>query len=188
MKKYTVLFVLVLCLVFSQLAFGQGPKFGVGGNLGLPQGDWADFVGSIAFGGTAQVLMPLGESMAFGAQAGYMIFGSEKFGAPGFSVEWDAKAIPILGIFRYYLGVPGGPRPFVGGMVGFHLFTIDVTQEVTFFGQTTTVTGDANSTEFSFAPSAGIEIGAIEIAAAYMLISDANYIYARLGFNFGGTP
>lgn len=192
MKKYTVLFVLVLFLVFSQLAFGQGPKFGVGGNLGLPQGDWSDFVGSVAFGGTAQALFPLGENMAFGAQAGYMIFGGEKVGVPGFSVEWDAKAIPILGIFRYYLGVPGGPRPFVGGMAGFHLFTIDVTTEVTFFdpftGQTQTLTakGDANSTEFSFAPSAGIEIGAIEIAAAYMLISDANYIYARLGFNFGG--
>lgn len=186
MKKYTLLLVLVLCL--TQLAFAA-PKFGIGGNLGLPQGDWADYVGSVAFGGTAQALMPFGENMAIGAQAGYMIFGSQSFGVAGVaSVEWDVKAIPILGVYRYYLGVPGGPRPFFGAFAGFHLIQNSVTTETTlpFFG-TTKLSVDDNTTKFSFGPAAGVEIGALEICAAYMLISDFNYIYARLGFNFGAV-
>jgi hypothetical protein len=186
MKKYTLLLVLVLCL--SQLAFA-GPKFGIGGNLGLPTGTWKDYVSSVAFGGTAQAMMPFGENMAIGAQAGYLIFGSKSFGVAGVaSVEWDVKAIPILGVYRYYLGVPGGPRPFVGAYAGFHLFQNSVTSEITipFFG-TSKVTVDDNTTKFSFGPAGGVEIGALEIAAAYMLISDFNYIYVRLGFNFGGV-
>jgi hypothetical protein len=187
MKKYTVLLVLVLCLVISQFALA-GPKFGIGGNLALPQGDWSDITSSIGFGGTAQALFPMGENMAVGVQAGYLIFGGEEmdFGAAG-SFDYTISAIPILATGRYYLGVPGGPRPFVGALVGFHLMQISYDYSVTLFGVTTTAEGDDNSTEFSFAPMAGIEVGAIEISAFYMIISDANYIGARIGFNFGGV-
>jgi hypothetical protein len=188
MKKYTVLLVLVLCLVISQFALAA-PKFGIGGNLAMPQGDWSDAVSSIGFGGTAQALFVMGENMAVGVQAGYIIFGGETvdLGLAG-EYEYDYSAIPILGVFRYYLGVPGGPRPFVGGLVGFHLFqaSAKITTTLPFVG-TTTIEEDLNSTEFSFAPAAGIEVGAIEIMAFYMIVSDANYIGARIGFNFGGV-
>ena len=183
MKKYTVLSVIVFCLVLSQLVFA-GPRFGVGGNLALPQGDWSDLTSSIGFGGTAQALFPMGENMAVGVQAGYISFGGEKIEGPGGSLDYTISAIPILAVGRYYLGVPGGPRPFVGALVGFHLMRIDWTLDSPFLGS-----GDFNdnSTEFSFGPNAGIEIGAIELSAFYMLISDANYIGARVGFNFGGV-
>jgi hypothetical protein len=183
MKKYMVLSVIVFCLILSQLAFA-GPKFGIGGNLAIPQGDWSDLTSSIGFGGTAQALFPMGENMAVGVQAGYITFGGEKVDL-GFAGDFDytISAIPILAVGRYYLGVPGGPRPFVGALVGFHLMKISADVNVTGFGSTTV---DDNSTEFSFGPNVGIEIGAIEISAFYMLISDANYIGARIGFNFGG--
>ena len=184
MKKYTVLSVIVFCLVLSQLVFA-GPRFGVGGNLALPQGDWSDLTSSIGFGGTAQALFPMGENMAVGVQAGYISFGGEKVDYGPFvgSYDYTISAIPILAVGRYYLGVPGGPRPFVGALVGFHILRIDYTVKTTLLS----LDGNDNSTKFSFGPTAGIEIGAIEISAFYMLVSDANYIGARVGFNFGAT-
>lgn len=193
MKKYTVLIMLVLCLGLFQVAFGQGPNFGVGGVLGFPTGDWADYVGGVAFGATGQVMFPMGENMAVGGQVGYIIYGSGDQQVGGYKIEWDANAIPILGVGKYYLGVPGGPRPFVGALAGFHIFSIDVTQEVPTFnpltGQftTTTVKSDGGDTEFSIAPMAGVEIGQLEMAAFYMIISDLNYFGARIGFNFGAV-
>jgi len=175
MKKYTVLLVLALFLVLSQLAFGQGPKFGVGGVLALPQGNWSDLTSSIGFGGTAQALLPMGENMAVGAQVGYITFGGEKV----VGLDYTISAIPMLAVGRYYLGIPGGPRPFVGALAGFHLMRIEWSPA--FLG-----VDNANSTEFSFGPMGGIEIGGLELVAFYMLISDANYLGARIGFNFGG--
>jgi len=187
MKKYTILIMLILCLGLFQVAFGQGPKFGVGGVLGFPTGTWSDYVGSVAFGGTGQVLFPMGENMAIGGQAGYMIFGGEdvQFGTTKYS--YDYSAIPILGVFRYYLGVPavGAPRWFVGGLAGFHLFQASAETETVFLGQTIKAKQDFNSTEFSFAPMGGVAIGNLEAEAFYMIISDLSYFGARLGYNFG---
>jgi len=191
MKKYTVLFVLALCLVFSQLAFGLGPKFGVGGNLAFPQGDWKDLTNSVGFGGTAQALMPFGENMAIGAQAGYISFGGQSVeeNIPGFGsakAEYTIYAIPILAQGRYYLGLPGGPRPFLGAVAGVHILSIKYTATITVFGITQSQDFTNSDTQFSFGPMAGVEVGAIDLAAFYMLVTDANYVGARIGFNFGG--
>ena len=175
MKKYSVLLVLVISLVISQFAFA-GPNFGIGGNLALPQGDWSDLASSIGFGGTAQALFPMGENMAVGVQAGYISFGGESVeqGIPGFGsgkAEYTIAAIPILAVGRYYLGVPGGPRPFVGALVGFHLMQFKYSASYTFLGVTQSQDFTDNSTKFGLAPTVGIEIGAIEISALYMLVS-----------------
>ena len=50
--------------------------------------------------------------------------------------------------------------------------------------------GSETSTEFSFGVGAGYEIpvggkNAVDITAHYMLISDANYIGARIAYRFG---
>ena len=127
MKKYYVLLVLVFYLVLSQLAFGQGPKFGVGGILAFPTGSpWSDQTSSVGFGGTAQVLLPFGENMAVGAQAGYITFGGQKIAGRDYTIS----AIPLLAVGRYYLGIPGGPRPFVGALVGFHIMRIEWTPAI----------------------------------------------------------
>lgn len=178
MKKYTLLFVLVLSLGLLQVAFGQAPKFGVGGVLAFPTGNFGDIASSVGFGGTAQVLFPMGENMALGAQAGYITFGGEEFG--GF--DYTISAIPILAEGRYYLGVPGGPRPYVGALLGFHIFSTSVEGEMFGF----TVDESESDTEFTIAPMGGIEVGQLDISAFYMIISDANYFGGRIGFNFGG--
>ena len=110
-------------------------------------------------------------------------------GIPGFGTgkaEYTIAAIPILAQGRYYLGVPGGPRPFLGALVGFHLMQFKYSASYTFLGVTQSQDFTDNSTKFGFAPMGGIEIGALEVVAFYMLVSDFNYVGARLGFNFGG--
>ncbi len=190
MKKYTVWIMLILFLGLFQVAFGQGlPKFGVGGVLGFPTGNWGDLTNNVGFGGTAQVLVPVGENMAAGGHVGYIIFGGEDFEriiqgqTEKAKEEYDYSAIPILAQGRYYLGVPYGPRPFVGALVGFHIFSVSHKSENV--PNVPDVDESNTETEFSFAPMGGIEIGGLEIAAFYMIISDANYFGGRIGFNFG---
>lgn len=160
MKKYMLLLVLVLCMGLFQVAFGQAPKFGVGGIVGIPTGDWSDYE-NIIFAGTAQVLLPMGGNTAIGAQAGFGIISAKEGGD-------DINVVPILAQGRYYLGLPGGPRPFAGALVGFHNFS-----------------NGESKTKFSFAPMGGVEVGGLDLSAFYMIISDANYFGGRIGFNFG---
>ena len=192
MKRYAVLLA-IFCLAFCQLAFGQGLKFGVGGILAKPADSLvSDVASSIGFGGTSQALILMG-NMAIGAQAGYITFGGETIeesgtvnGAPAtVKYEYTIAAIPILAQGRIYLGVPSGPRFYLGALAGFHLKTFKWDQTTTVGGQTIKRSFDKNSTEFSFGPAAGIEIDALELSAFYMLVKDLNYFGARIGFNFG---
>ena len=180
MKKFAVVFMLVLCFGLFQVASGQGMKLGIGGNLTMPQGDWKDCVNDIGFGGTAQFIYMVTPEIGVLAQAGYLMFGGKDIDEGFYKYSYDITAIPILAGARYYFGAGEGPQPFVGALVGIHMMSSDV--EVEFMGQKTSES--TSDTEFSFAPVVGVEVSSFDISAFYMIISDANYIGARVGFNF----
>lgn len=188
MKRAMVLLVLVLCMGLFQVGFGQTPEFGVGGVLGFPTGDFSNIASSPSFGGTVQLLFPVEENVAIGGQVGYITFGGENYALRTYSI----RAIPILAEGRYYLGVSDGILPFIGALVGLHIMRIDYSGTNFIFSdgglfprlETQDYEGDDNSTELSIAPMGGLQIGQLDISAFYMLISDANYFGARIGFNF----
>ncbi len=171
MSRYVVLLMLILGLGLFQLGLAEGEmEVGVEANLALPTGDFGDAAGT-GFGGTAVFLYQLNPNVALTGHAGYIKFGEEVEG-----VDWSA--IPILGGARYYIPMEGSNmKPYVGGQLGFHRFSVDFAVDGGF-----DVGGD--ETEFSFAPTVGIEINSIDASAFYMIISDANYIGVRVGYGF----
>ena len=183
MKKYVVI-LLVLCFGLFQIVSAEGEKsVSVGANLSIPSGDWSDFAGT-GFGGTVQFLYAVNANMAVVGQAGYIMFGGKSIEMANYKTEWDYSAIPIVAGGRYYLGAGNGPKPFVGALVGLHMFKFKGKTTTTIFGTTQTNEGSESKTKFGFAPMAGVEVNNIDVSAFYMIISDLNYIGVRVAYAF----
>ena len=181
--KGLIVAVLMLFGVSSLYAQGGFQSVVVSGNLAIPFGDFSDGAG-IGFGGTVTGIYSYTPQIAFTGTAGYLMFGSKSAGTTGNSVDVSTSAIPIMAGARYFLQPGGeGPQIFVGGEIGFHLYSVSSDIEYTdpFTGNTVTDKGSASSTEFAFAPMAGVQMGNLDLAAL-IVFSDANYFGARVGY------
>ncbi|MCK6621844.1 MAG: outer membrane beta-barrel protein [Calditrichaceae bacterium] len=175
MKRLLMVLLILAGMSLYQSVYAlPGLKFGVEGNLAMPQGDFGDVAGT-GYGLTAFAMFTLMPAINLSAHAGYMIFGGKDFQTPAGNVEYDYSAIPILAGVRFY--VLPMPKLYLAGQLGFHNFK--VTTKSPGGGES-----DDSSTEFSFAPTVGVEFGPLDASAFYMIISDANYIGLRLGYGF----
>jgi hypothetical protein len=174
-------FAAIVLLSFTLTStFAQGTNYlSIGGNLALPLGSFGDAAGT-GFGGSATFEMEFTPNITGVATAGYMKFGGQDFG--DFSYDYDA--IPIMAGIKYYF-MPANPF-YAIGQIGFQIFNANASYSGPFsYG----FEASGSSTEFAFAVGAGYEIpaganGAIDITGTFNLISDLNYIGARVAYRF----
>jgi hypothetical protein len=169
MKKFYLLFIVVLILSTSLFAQRQG--ISIGGNVVFPVGDWAEFA-EIGYGGSATYEHPLGRNISGVLYSGYTSFGGTE---EGFS--WTM--IPLLAGVKAYLS----PKQdwYLAGLLGANFITADYTS----------VLGDAStsSTEFAGTANFGYEFktaenGALDISAGFVFINEMSYIGTRIAYIF----
>jgi hypothetical protein len=165
MKKFFLLFVVVLISSASLLAQRQG--ISIGGNVVFPVGDWAEFA-EIGYGGSATYEHPLGRNILGVIYSGYTVFGSTE---EGFS--WTM--IPLLAGVKAYLS--SKQDWYLAGLLGANFITAE------------TVLGDVSSTEFAGNANFGYEFktsedGALDISAGFVFINEQSYIGARIAYIF----
>lgn len=168
MKKILLTAVAILCFAAGSMAQG---RFSVGAELALPSGDWSDAVG-LGIGGSVRYEAPINDNLSWLATAGYISF-TEKDDS-GFKFGM----LPLQGGLKYYF-TESFNGFYAGADLGFHIAFV----KFDFLGEEIS----DNSTEFSFAPSAGYHLGSLDISARYQIISDANYIGFRVAYVLGGN-
>jgi len=173
--------IVLLSVLFTGFINAQSQGISIGANVALPMGDWSDGANT-GFGGTATYERSFAPNIVGQVYAGYITFGGDE--AEGFSYSYSM--IPIMAGVKYFF--QPGKGFYANALLGVHMFTADVDvpaeYEAYYSG------GSETSTEFSFGVGAGYEIpvggkNAVDITAHYMLISDANYIGARIAYRFG---
>lgn len=143
----------------------------------LPFGDFGDAV-STGFSGHVMFGYMIARGLLLNVSAGYVTFG-EKESVQGQDNSWSW--IPVL-LGLNYIFHPGKKfMPFIGLGVGLYLLRFSFTQTITFFGQTQTISGDANSSEFGIAPRIGAYF---LVSAAILLVLSAEY---NMIFTSGST-
>ena len=189
MKKFLSFAVIMLLSFALSNTFGQGKNYlGIGANLALPLGTFGDVAG-VGIGGTASFEMEFTPNITGIASAGYLSFGGKDFTSAYYDYSYGYSDIPIMAGIKYYF-TPG--VPFYGiGQIGFQIFNANYSSTVTVPGfYNYDVSGSGSSTEFAFSIGAGYEIpagrnGAIDVTGTFNLISNLNYIGARVAYRFG---
>lgn len=178
MNKLLSVFLLILFLSISLPVLAQGDiSIGVGANVAVSTGDFADWTG-VGFGGTASFMLGLTPTYALSAQIGYLSFASKERGA---GIKTSAAGIPILAGLRYRFGIPGSPRFILGVMGGIH--------QIDFKSKGTQLLPSSNkTTKLVLVPEIGVITRNIDLTANYTVIftsgTTTNYFGVRLGYNF----
>ncbi len=176
--------VLLLAVLFTGFINAQSQGISIGANVALPMGDWSDGANT-GFGGTATYERSFTPNVTGQVYAGYITFGGESFTDPDFGdYSYSTSMIPIMAGVKYFF--QPGKGFYANALLGVHLYNFSTSYPDEFAAYEVS----ESSTEFSFGLGAGYEIpvggkNAVDITAHYMLISDANYIGARIAYRFG---
>ncbi len=186
MKK--LLTVLVVTIFAAGFGFAQ-PKnhIGIGLNLSLPMGTFGDNAG-IGIGGTVSYEMGFTPNITGIVSAGYIKYGGKDITTPYYTLSYGYSDIPIMVGAKYYF-TPKNPL-YAIAQIGFQIFNANATSSSTVPGYSYTFSASGSSTEFAFAVGAGYEIpigpkNAIDVTGTFNLISNLNYIGARVAYRFG---
>jgi opacity protein-like surface antigen len=189
MKK-VLSFVVIILLSFAMTnTFAAGKNYiGIGANIALPMGTFSDVAG-VGIGGTVSFEMEFTPNITGIASAGYLRFGGKDFTDPYYNFSYSYSDIPIMAGVKYYF-TPA--TPFYGiAQIGFQIFNSNYETTVTVPGYYNfSGSASASSTEFAFSVGAGYEIpvgakGALDVTGTFNLISDLNYVGARVAYRFG---
>lgn len=165
-----------MLVVTASSSYAQG-RFSVGGNLGLPLGDFSNYY-SFGFGASGAYEANITDKLNWTATVGILSFSGKTvdYGSGPISVP-SATLIPILGGVKYYVNEMFNGF-YVSGQLGF------TSTSVSYGGIT------ASSTDFSFAPGVGYHLTNIDIGAAYNIISSSgsstDWLGVRVAYVFGG--
>lgn len=142
----------------------QENRFSAGLELGLPMGDWADFVG-FGIGATLGYELPVGDHLGVIAQAGYINFSGKDItvdlGPLGSSTIEGASmaAIPIQIGAKYYFS-DNQEGAYLGLLTGVHIMS-------------SSAEGAESSTNFGLAPTLGFFVTEnIDIALRFQMLFD----------------
>lgn len=182
MKRFAFVTSLTIIL-FACNAFAQIRALAVGGGVDLPTGTFSNSAGT-GFGGSVRAFYEYEglDNIMLTGSVGFYSFGAKEFNVFGFSSGFEYKwtVLPITSGGRYYFGEQDAKtRPFVGGEIGIHIFSVSLQDE------DNTISGGAlaGSTEFALIPMVGVELGALDLYAEYS-ISEFNYIGLKGAFKF----
>jgi opacity protein-like surface antigen len=185
-KLFSVAVILFFAFTLNN-TLAQGKNYlGIGANLALPMGDFSDFAG-VGIGGTASFEIEFTPNITGIGSAGYLSFGGKDFSDPYYDYSYSYSVIPIMAGIKYYF-TPG--IPFYGiGQIGFQIFNDNLTTNVIVPGYPN-YGASASSTEFALSIGAGYEVpignnAALDLTGTFNLISDLNYLGARVAYRFG---
>ena len=164
--------ILSICAI-ALFAYTASAQFHIelGPNFNLPQGDFADSY-KLGIGFYIEPKYAMNENIDLGLYIGSNGFAGEDI-AGGGSVSATA-IVPVLATGTYRFS-DGKVTPYGGLGLGMYFAK---GAEVTVNNVTTE---GESSTEFGFAPRAGVYIGRMNLGAAYNIVKDANYIQINLG-------
>ena len=183
MKKILVLAIALFCIVAPQKASAQFVKAAVGANLTLPVGNLSDIAG-IGFGvtGTGFYNHEGLENITLLGSIGYINMGGEDFNNGFTTLEYTVSVIPVLVGGRYYLSEEGeDKRLFVGGVAGFHFWSVEAEAKSNTNGFR--ASADGGTTDFAIGAIGGMEMGTIDLQASFMLGGD-NYLGVQASYAF----
>ncbi|MBC6425993.1 MAG: outer membrane beta-barrel protein [Ekhidna sp.] len=154
---------LIICLI-ATFAISANAQFHIelGMNGNSPQGDFGD-VYQLGIGSYVEPKYAISENLDLGLLIGRNVFGG---------VDDDIKAASSLNILPTgtYRFSTNNVTPYVGAGLGLYFFD---------FGS---VLGEeSTSTEFGFAPRAGVYIGRLNLGVAYNVVKDLNFLQYNLG-------
>lgn len=130
MKK-TLLSLAAVALTGGLMA--QESRFSAGLELGLPMGDFGDFVG-LGIGGSLGYEIPVGDNLGVMAQAGYISFSGKDYDLGIVTVEGPSiAAIPLQIGAKYYFS-DNQEGAYLGALTGVHLLSSEGSDGVTNFG------------------------------------------------------
>lgn len=182
MKKVIVIVAAVLCLFASQNGMAREISgYGARGIIALPSGNFGDFAGT-GIGGVGTLLYEFEDNLVFSGSVGFISMGGKTRSASVFFSDWDYsyKIIPITTGARYYLKPEGeGLRPYVGGDIGYYIYSVSV--EDANGASVGSVSGTSN---FGIAPAVGFQMGILDVQANYSL-ADFNYLGLSVGVMLG---
>lgn len=165
MKKVVITLFIAFCATAS---FAQG-RFSVGPELAIPQGDWAD-VYAFGIGASVRYESPITDNLSWMGTVGTTSF---LLKSEFSDADISTLLIPINAGLKYYF-----TESFTGFYGGIEA-GINIAM-VSFDGES------ESESRFGFAPQLGYHLGAVDIAARYQIIEDANYIGLRVAYVFGG--
>jgi hypothetical protein len=175
-----LLSVILLAVLFTGFVNAQSQWVSIGGNLALPMGSFGD-VANVGFGGTATYERSFAPNIVGQVYAGYISFGGKEI----FGFDYSSSMIPIMAGAKYFF--QPGKGLYANALLGVHLFSAKVPTYNFITGTSSTET--STSTEFSLGVGAGYELpmgkNALDLSAHFMVVSDANYIGARVAYKFG---
>lgn len=178
-KLFLVLVAIALVASFasSQDVWEQGKmSVGVGAALSLPMGTFGDQAG-MGFGGSGTFQYGLSPEMMLTGQIGYLTYGKKDVAGYG---SYTISQMPFLAGIKYNVG-----GAYLTGQVGFVSTSIKVEVPAqTYFGYTiaggsTTV----SSSDFAFAPGVGMNLGPIDVAAKYLIVSATGGSMSAVAFD-----
>lgn len=177
--KRALLGILVLMIVMTLIATSafaqQGKKaIGAGVELALPMGDFGD-AADMGFGATGAFQYGFRPNIDFMGVVGYLHWGG-KGDLADLDYSWNAIPIQVGG--KYFFQTTES-RFYVGGLVGFHIFSFKVRSE------------SNSETKMGLAPLGGYELKVgenmmLDFQARYQFVADdLSYFGLRVGLNFG---
>jgi hypothetical protein len=179
-----LLSVILLAVLFTGFINAQSQGISIGANLALPIGDWSNS-SSVGFGGTATYERSFTPNVVGQVYSGYIMMGGKDFEGGSYS----SALIPIMVGAKYFFQ-PGLKGFYGNALIGVTMYSFSASYddpEVQAYWDL--YSPSTTSTEFSFGIGAGYEIpmgkNAVDLNAHFMLVSDANYIGARIAYRFG---
>jgi hypothetical protein len=175
--------VLLLAVLLTSFINAQSQGISVGANLALPIGDWSNSA-NVGFGGTATYERSFAPNIVGQVYTGYISFGGKDSGLDGYSYSYSM--VPIMLGIKYFFQPNTGF--YANGLLGVNILSVDVSvpAEISPYYSGST----SSDTKFGLGVGAGYEIpvggkNAVDVSANFMLVSDANYIGARIAYRFG---
>ncbi|MCB0270355.1 MAG: hypothetical protein KDH95_19520 [Calditrichaeota bacterium] len=184
MKKYIAIVAAVLCLFASQNGMAREISgYGARGIIALPSGNLSNVAGT-GIGGIGTLLYEFDDNLVFSGSVGFISMGSKEVASSVFFSElnWDYsyKIIPITTGARYYLKPEGeGLRPYVGGDIGYYIYSVSVED-----ANGVSVGSVSGTSNFGIAPAVGFQMGILDVQANYSL-ADFNYLGLSVGVMLG---
>lgn len=182
MKSALTIIALILALAaINGSAIAQGNK-SIGGALdvAMPLGDFGD-VANTGFGGVFTFQYAYKPNFHFLFDLGYTAWGG-KNNIYELDYSWDA--VPVQFGCKYYFS-PAVNRFYIGGLAGFHRFSVDIPFYNPYTGTTETIS--SSDTKFGIAPMGGYEFGIgtnllLDLGARYQMVDDnLSYFGIRAG-------
>ena len=177
---------LVALLSFSASAQGKF-ALNIGADVMVPLGSFSDAV-SIGFGGTARGEYAFTPQLSGTFRTGYLIWTGKTVNSVDLG-NWSG--IPLLIGGKYYFQPEGKMRFYGMAELGLMILSVS-TPEIKVGNIVVLPSGSASSTEFTIAPTVGLEVPAgpkatIDFGVGYMLIASsgsASNITGRVGYKF----